>query len=68
MRRRSEDLASCQRNAKSRTLIDFGMETGGRSVAASANLEPGAYHVEILEPSGGQGKGADIDVIGISPQ
>ena len=31
----------------------------------SAKPEPGVYHIEVVEPPGGGGKGADIDVAGI---
>ncbi len=34
-------------------------------VPASAKIERGVYHVELVEPSGEGGKGADIDIIGI---
>ncbi|MCW5765936.1 MAG: hypothetical protein KIT68_08155 [Phycisphaeraceae bacterium] len=38
------------------------------AIPESAKLEPGVYHIELVEPSGDGGKGADIDVIGIAPQ
>jgi len=37
------------------------------TIPASANLEAGVYHIELIEPCGYQGKGADIDVVGIEP-
>lgn len=43
---------------------------GWRDVAIpeSAGLKPGVYHVELIEPSGDDGKGPDIDIIGIAAQ
>jgi hypothetical protein len=38
------------------------------AVPASAGLQPDMSHIELVEPSGDDGKGPDIDVIGIAAQ
>ncbi|MFO0857230.1 MAG: hypothetical protein U0640_07740 [Phycisphaerales bacterium] len=37
-------------------------------IPESVTLESGVYHVELVEPSGDDGKGADIDIVGIAPR
>lgn len=37
-------------------------------IPADVKLDRGVYHVELVEPSGEGGKGADIDIIGITKQ